>query len=64
MVIGVSKDLADEVSPYEIYPPLVKERTLRQVIGDLPSLKIMGEISEDDIFPLIPGIHVHFCFFF
>ena len=29
VVIGVSKDYADEVSPLELYPDLVKERTLR-----------------------------------
>ena len=31
VVIGVSKDYADEVSPLELYPDLVKERTLREV---------------------------------
>ena len=29
VVIGVSKDYSDEISPLELYPDLVKERTLR-----------------------------------
>lgn len=50
VVIGVSKDYADEVSPLELYPDLVKERTLREVIGDLKPLKEFGEIDKDDIY--------------
>lgn len=50
VVIGVSKDYADEVSPFELYPDLVKERTLREVIGDLMPLKEFGEIDEKDIY--------------
>lgn len=50
VVIGVSKDYADEVSPLELYPDLVKERTLREVIGDLKPLKIFGEIDDSDIY--------------
>ena len=49
LVIGVRKDLK-EVTPYDIFPDKQSERTLRQVIGHLPSLKTMGEISEDDIY--------------
>lgn len=49
IVIGVRKDLKD-ITPYELYPDLQKERTLRQVIGHLPSLKTMGEISTNDIY--------------
>lgn len=49
LVIGVRKDVLD-VSPYEIFPDRQKERTLREIIGHLPSLKRMGEISEDDIY--------------
>lgn len=49
LVIGVRKDLT-EVTPYDIFPNRQPERTLRQVIGHLPSLKKMGEISEDDIY--------------
>ena len=34
----------------ELYPDLVKERTLREVIGDLKPLKEFGEIDKDDIY--------------
>lgn len=50
VVIGVSKDYADEVSPLELYPDLVKEHTLREVIGDLKPLKVFGEIDDSDIY--------------
>lgn len=50
VVIGVSKDSADEVSPYELYPELLPERTLRQVIGDMRPLTVWGEIDENDIY--------------
>mgnify|MGYP004715625577 FL=1 len=50
VVIGVSKDFADEVSPIELYPDLLKERTLREVIGNLKPLKEFGEIDECDIY--------------
>ena len=50
VVIGVSKDYADEVSPLELYPDLVEEKTLRQVIGELKPLTEFGEIDEKDIF--------------
>lgn len=50
IVIGVSKDLADEISPLELYPDLVKERTLREVIGNLKPLKEFGEIDDSDIY--------------
>lgn len=50
VVIGVSSDYADEVSPFELYPDLKEEKTLREVIGALPSLKTMGEIDENDIY--------------
>lgn len=49
LVIGVRKDLK-EVTPYDAFPDKQPERTLRQVIGHLPSLKVMGEISKDDIY--------------
>ena len=50
LVIGVSNDYADEVSPFELFPRLEPERTLRMVIGDLPSLSVLGEIDPDDIY--------------
>ena len=49
LVIGVRKDLHD-ITPLDIFPDLKPEKTLRQVIGHLPSLKKMGEISKNDIY--------------
>lgn len=49
LVIGVRKDIK-EVTPFDLYPDKQPERTLRQVIGHLPSLTKMGEISPDDIY--------------
>lgn len=50
VVIGVSNDYANEVSPLELYPPIVSEKTLREVIGHLPALKEFGKIDEHDIY--------------
>ena len=50
VVIGVAKDYSDEVSPFELYPQFVKERTLRETIGHLKPLTIFGEISSEDIY--------------
>ncbi len=50
VVIGVSKDYADEVSPIELYPDEVPEHTLREVIGDMLPLQEFGEIDPADIF--------------
>lgn len=49
LVIGVRKDIQN-ISPYDIFPKKQKPKTLRHLIGDLPSLNVMGEIQEDDIF--------------
>lgn len=50
VVIGVANDYANEVSPLELYPSLVPEKTLREVIGHLKPLKQFGEIDETDIY--------------
>ena len=50
VVIGVSKEYADEVSPFELYPEMAKECTLREVIGNMKSLKEFGEIDPNDIY--------------
>ena len=50
VVIGVRRDIADFVSPFELFPDFKPERTLREVIGNMPSLKQFGEISADDIY--------------
>lgn len=50
LVIGVRKNLAQFVSPVEMFPDRDREATLREVIGDLPSLTEMGEILPTDIY--------------
>lgn len=50
IVIGVSNDYANEVSPFELYPDRKEELTLRKVIGQMPSLTRMGEIDPKDIY--------------
>lgn len=49
LVIGVRKDIK-EITPYDLFPDKQPERTIRELIGDLPSLKKMGEICEYDIY--------------
>ena len=49
LVIGVRKDIK-EITPYDVFPDKQPEKTLRETIGFLPSLKTMGEISKDDIY--------------
>lgn len=49
VVIGVSKDLAEFVSPIELYPRYVEEKTLREIIGNMPVLK-WGEICKTDFY--------------
>lgn len=48
LVIGARKDLG--IAPETLYPVYRKEKTLREIIGNLPSLKVMGEICPADIF--------------
>lgn len=50
VVIGVANDYANEISPMELYPPLVPERPLRDIIGHLKPLTVFGEIDETDIY--------------
>lgn len=50
IAIGVRRDIANFISPFELFPDYKPERTLREVIGDLRSLKQFGEISENDIY--------------
>ena len=49
LVLGVRKDIKD-ITPLDIFPDKQPERTLRQVIGHLPSLKEMGESAPNDIY--------------
>lgn len=48
LIIGARKDL--NINLESLYPAYREEKTLREIIGDLPSLKVMGEIDEDDIY--------------
>lgn len=48
LVIGVRKDV--DVNPEDLFPLQQNEKTIREVIGDLPSLQQMGEISDNDIY--------------
>lgn len=48
LVIGVRKDLND-VTPYDFFPDKEEPKTLKNLIGDLPQLKKMSEIDENDI---------------
>ncbi len=49
LVIGIRKDLK-EITPFDVLPEYKAETTLRKIIGQLPSLKKMGDISEKDIY--------------
>lgn len=49
LVIGVRKDIP-EITPLDLMPGLKESGTLRDAIGNLPSLKKMGEISKNDIY--------------
>ena len=49
LVIGVRKDI-QEITPLDLMPPLKNGGTLRDAIGDLASLKTMGEIDKKDIY--------------
>lgn len=49
LVIGVRKDLR-EITPHMLFPDRQPERTLRQVIGQLPPLHVMGDMWDEDIF--------------
>jgi len=50
MVTAVRKDLADHISPIELFPDYARERTLRQTIGDMRPLERMGEVDQNDIY--------------
>ena len=50
LVIGVRIDLANSVSPIELFPDYKPEVTLREAIGGMARLKKMGAIDSKDIF--------------
>lgn len=49
LVIGVNKDIK-EVTPLDIFPDFIKEKTIFEVIGDMTSLNDMGEFDKNDIY--------------
>ena len=49
VVIGVSKELSNYISPVELYPDYKKEKTLYEVIGNKNSLS-WGEFDPDDFY--------------
>jgi len=49
LVLGVRKDLP-EITPLDFMPVLQSEKTVREVTGNLHSLKTMGEVAENDIY--------------
>lgn len=49
VVIGVSAEMAEHVSPIELYPDYTREKTLRQMTGDMPALA-WGEICSSDFY--------------
>ena len=49
LIIGTRKDLT-HISPIELLPNKNKTRTVREIIGNMPSLKRMGEIDNSDIY--------------
>lgn len=49
LVIGVRNDIHD-ITPFDIFPEKKAAPTLRELIGDLPSLQKMGQICSEDIY--------------
>ena len=49
LVIGVSKDIQNIVTPMELFPEYCKEKTLKQIIGNMKKLE-WGEIDENDFY--------------
>jgi DNA (cytosine-5)-methyltransferase 1 len=49
LIIGVRKDI-EEITPYDLFPSKQFPPVLKDLIGDLPRLKKMGEINPDDIY--------------
>lgn len=50
LVIGVTNELTNYISPIDIFPKRQKEKNLREVIGKLKPLKEIGEIDSGDIY--------------
>lgn len=50
IVIGVNRKLEEDISPIDLFPKRKKEKSLRNVIGNLKRLEAFGEIDENDIY--------------
>ena len=50
LVIGVRKEKYSEEILDRVFPNQEKSKTLKEIIGFLPPLKMMGEINENDIY--------------
>lgn len=50
ILIAVRNDLANQISPIELFPDYCGEQKLHQVIGSMRRLTVFGEIDPDDIF--------------
>jgi len=59
LVIGVRNDLANFVSPIELFPDYKNEVLLRDAIGQMPRLKVMGEIDPSDIYHSFRSYPIH-----
>ena len=55
LVIGVKKEYEDIVSPNDLFPDYNDEKTLRQVIGNMKSLKDFYEFDPNDIYHFFRG---------
>lgn len=49
LVIGVDKKISEDISPFELMPDYIPEKTLVEVIGNMKSLN-WGEYDSDDFF--------------
>jgi len=49
LVIGINEKIKDDISPLELFPSYQKEKTLKEVIGDLNKLE-WGEFDENDFY--------------
>ncbi len=50
LVIGVRKDLCDDISPLDLFPDYTQEKTLRELIFNFPRLSNFGDIDPKDIY--------------
>ena len=56
LIIGVRKDQLNTFAPYELFPSYRPEKTLKEIIGDFPSLKKMGTYWEKIYYIILKDI--------